>query len=70
MPLDIGSWIEAQGFQTLSMTVEHGVAAGALPLHHRDPFDRMLIAQAQLEGLTIVTRDRAFGLYDVPVLPA
>jgi PIN domain nuclease of toxin-antitoxin system len=69
-PFDITGWIQAQGFRTLSMTVEHGVAAGGLPPHHRDPFDRMLIAQAQLEGLTIVTRDKAFDLYDVPVLPA
>jgi PIN domain nuclease of toxin-antitoxin system len=39
-----------------------------LPLHHRDPFDRMLIAQAKAEGLTVITRDRIFAAYDVPVL--
>ncbi len=39
-----------------------------LPLHHRDPFDRMLVAQAQSEGLTLVTRDRAMQAYDVPLL--
>lgn len=43
---------------------------GRLPLHHRDPFDRMLIAQAQLAGLTIITRDAAFRAYDVPLLAA
>lgn len=42
--------------------------AGALPLHHRDPFDRLLIAQAQLEGLTLVTADAQISAYDVPVL--
>lgn len=44
--------------------------AGSLPLHHGDPFDRILIAQAQLEGLTIVTRDLAFKAYGVPLLMA
>jgi len=41
---------------------------GTLPPHHRDPFDRMLIAQASVEGLTIVTRDQHFPDYDIPVL--
>ena len=44
-------------------------AAARLPLHHRNPWDRLLIAQAQLETITVVTRDRAFGAYDVDVLP-
>ena len=44
--------------------------AGRLPGHHEDPFDRMLIAQALAEGLTIVTRDKRFADYGVPVLPA
>jgi predicted nucleic acid-binding protein len=48
----------------------HALTAGALPPHHRDPFDRLLIAQAQLEGLTIVTSDAAFDAYDVRVLDA
>lgn len=58
------------GFETLALTPDHAWAAGALPLHHRDPFDRMLVAQAQLEGLTIVTRDPAIARYQVAVLPA
>jgi PIN domain nuclease of toxin-antitoxin system len=45
----------------------HAVRAGELPLHHRDPIDRLLIAQAQIEGLTVLTADRVFGEYDVPV---
>jgi PIN domain nuclease of toxin-antitoxin system len=44
--------------------------AASLPLHHRDPFDRMLIAQAQAEGLTLVTDDSQIARYQVPVMPA
>jgi PIN domain nuclease of toxin-antitoxin system len=45
----------------------HALRAGELPPHHRDPFDRLLIAQAQIEGLTVLTADRAFAKYDVRV---
>jgi len=62
--------IEVEGFSRLLITYDHAVAAGALPLHHKDPFDRMLVAQAQLESLTIVTSDRKLSAYDVAVLPA
>ena len=57
-------------FEPLDVTWVHGLAAGALPRHHSDPFDRMLIAQAQLEGLTLVTTDQALAAYDVALLPA
>lgn len=60
----------AAEFDSLEITFEHALAAGALPLHHRDPFDRMLISQAITEELTIVTRDAAFEPYDVDVLVA
>jgi PIN domain nuclease of toxin-antitoxin system len=50
------------------MTAAHGLLAGGLPRHHSDPFDRMLIAQARSEGLTIVTIDSRIAAYDVPVL--
>lgn len=50
------------------MTFDHAELAGRLPPHHRDPFDRMLIARAQPEGPAIVTRDPAFDGYEVPVL--
>ena len=53
----------------LAISAEHARRAGRLPLHHADPFDRVLIAQALIEGLTLVTRDGAFGPYGVPVLP-
>jgi PIN domain nuclease of toxin-antitoxin system len=69
-PNDLGQQLERAGFVPLPITVAHGLAAGALPLHHRDPFDRMLVAQAQLEGMTIVTRDRDIARYQVAILPA
>lgn len=53
----------------LAISSDHARRAGRLPLHHRDPFDRVLVAQALAEGLTLVTRDRAFAPYGVPVLP-
>ena len=58
------------GFRPLPIGLRHARLAGRLPEHHRDPFDRMLVAQAQLEGLTIVTRDPRIGRYDVHVLAA
>lgn len=63
-----GEMLSTQNFVPLDMTVAHGMAAGSLPRHHNDPFDRMLIAQARIEGLTIITVDRAFDRYDVPLL--
>ena len=59
-----------QGFTSLDISARHAVVAAHLPLHHRDPFDRMLVAQAQLEGLTIVSRDPIFERYAVAVLRA
>jgi PIN domain nuclease of toxin-antitoxin system len=59
-----------QGFDPLPITFDHASAAGRLPRHHDDPFDRMLVAQAQLEGLTIVSRDPVFDKYAVAVLAA
>jgi PIN domain nuclease of toxin-antitoxin system len=60
--------IPANHFSELEITASHALAAGNLPLHHDDPFDRMLIAQAQLEELTIVTHDEAFAAYKVPII--
>ncbi len=57
-----------QGAKLLGITPEHVMAVESLPLHHRDPFDRMLIVQAQLEGLTLVTVDEAFSQYDVSTI--
>jgi len=52
----------------LDITPPHADLAGSLPLHHADPFDRLLIAQAQVENLVLVTQDRQFLAYGVPVL--
>jgi PIN domain nuclease of toxin-antitoxin system len=57
------------GFEPLAITFAYAQSAGSLPLHHRDPFDRMLIAQAGLGSLTIVTVDRAVTRCDVDLLP-
>jgi PIN domain nuclease of toxin-antitoxin system len=62
---DLAGVIEGQGFVGLPITIRHGQAAGALPGPHRDPFDRMLIAQAMLDGLTLVSNERAFSAYGV-----
>ena len=60
--------VRRQGFELLSITADHACAVGDLPLHHRDPFDRLIIAQARIEGLTIVTHDPQFARYDIPML--
>lgn len=69
-PHDLLSELDSEGFTRLDVSCEHATAAGRLPRHHDDPFDRMLIAQAAAEGLVVVTRDAAFRDYDVAVLPA
>jgi PIN domain nuclease of toxin-antitoxin system len=69
-PDDLAHQVEAGGFAPLPITIAHGIAAGQLARHHDDPFDRMLIAQALAEGLTIVTRDKRFSDYSVALLPA
>jgi len=58
------------GFAELAITVKHAAAAARLQLHHADLFDRMLVAQARVEGLKLVTRDAGLSAYDVPVLAA
>lgn len=67
-PDDLERQIDESGFASLPIGVTHGIAAGQLPRHHDDPFDRMLIAQAYAEGLTIVTRDKRFADYNVAML--
>lgn len=62
------SELEPNAFLELPIRAEHAARAGALPAIHSDPFDRMLIAQAQSERLTLVTADRRFIEYDVAVL--
>lgn len=55
---------------SLSIEAQHAIAAGALPRHHGDPFDRMLVSKARIEGLTLVTNDFQIARYDVPILAA
>ena len=61
LPHALRSW----PIQALHITQEHALRAGELPMHHRDPFDRMLIAQALVEEMTLLTADRAFQEYKV-----
>jgi PIN domain nuclease of toxin-antitoxin system len=68
VPEDLLVAIEETGFTELGITSFHAEKAGYLPLHHRDPFDRMLVAQAQAEGLTIVTKDTNIPLYGVSTM--
>jgi PIN domain nuclease of toxin-antitoxin system len=68
-PDDIEGQVEVSGLTPLPISIAHGIAAGQLPRHHDDPFDRMLIAQAFAEGLTVVTHDKRFADYGVPTLP-
>lgn len=56
------------GWEELPVSAAHAAAVAALPPHHRDPFDRMLVAQARIEGATVVTHDRAFEPYGVPII--
>lgn len=69
-PADLPEQVRDSGFRELPIGSGHAIAAGRLPLIHRDPFDRMLIAQARCENLTLVTRDANCQQYDVPILPA
>jgi PIN domain nuclease of toxin-antitoxin system len=60
--------LEKQSFEMLPITVEHAHAVGDLPSYHRDPFDRMLIAQAKVERFTVITHDPIFTRYHVPII--
>ena len=70
VPADIVERIRNADFVPLPADFDHAELAGRLPLHHRDPFDRMLVAQAQVENLILVTRDRNILRYEVETLTA
>jgi PIN domain nuclease of toxin-antitoxin system len=70
LPANYMDGVDHIGATLLPITVPHLRQVQSLPLHHRDPFDRMMIAQALEENLTIVTRDRAFRAYGLPLLAA
>ena len=69
-PDDLEAGIRRQGFAPLLITFHHAELAGALPPHHNDPFDRMLVAQAQAEGLILVTRDARMSPYGIRTMTA
>jgi len=62
---DLGALLAQQGFAELDVTVDHGLRAGALPGAHKDPFDRMLVAQAQAENLALISNETAFDSYGI-----
>ena len=69
-PDDMDSIIEDEGFDKLPISLFHGDQAGMLPEHHKDPFDRMLVVQAQSEGLVVVTNDEKITRYGIRVMNA
>ena len=68
LPDTVESGVEDSGFDKMLISFSHAEAAAALPPHHGDPFDRMLVAQAISEGLTLVTHDRRLEAYEVSIL--
>ena len=68
VPDDLHARILDTGVRVLGLSPAHGLAVASLPLHHRDPFDRLLVAQARQDGLTLVTADTRIHAYDVAVL--
>jgi PIN domain nuclease of toxin-antitoxin system len=72
LPDEIGRYVpdrlRRHGFELLPIELTHAIRAGTLPRHHGDPFDRMLVAQGQVEGVAIVTADPAIGRYDVETI--
>ena len=69
-PDDLDAIVEQAGFSKLSISLFHAQQAGKLPPHHKDPFDRMLIAQAQAEGLQLITQDEHFPKYGINLINA
>lgn len=66
----VPSRLATSGTAPLTVEHRHALHVASLPRHHRDPFDRLLVAQARLDGLTILTADAQLGAYEVVVLPA
>jgi PIN domain nuclease of toxin-antitoxin system len=70
VPDDLEQQLEANDFEPLPITIADSLASGRLPRYHDDPFDRMLVAQAQARNLTLVTRDLRLAEYGVSMLHA
>jgi PIN domain nuclease of toxin-antitoxin system len=69
-PDDLDAIVASEGFEKLAISFFHGEQAGALPSLHRDPFDRMLVAQAQAEGLELITADEQISPYGIKTVSA
>lgn len=69
-PADVAAWVAESGFGELPIDIAHAVRSAELPKRHRDPFDRLLVAQSQLESLTLVTSDPEIAKYEVATLDA
>ena len=67
-PDTIDAGVEDSGFEKLPISIAHAERAASLPRHHTDPFDRMLVAQSEIEDLTLVTHDRALAAYARPIV--
>ena len=67
-PADLLEQLEKAGVDLLPITARHGDRAGALPMHHRDPFDRLLIAQAAIDGLALISADDEIGKYEIDLI--
>jgi PIN domain nuclease of toxin-antitoxin system len=70
IPSDFRRVLDQQPFEMLAITAAHAHAIADIPAIHREPFDRMLVAQARVEGFTIVSRDSVFGQYNIPLIKA
>lgn len=68
VPIRLAHYLRKAGFDTIGISVDHALAAVSLPGPHRDPFDRMLVAQARIEQLAVVTTDAVFQEYEVDVV--
>ena len=70
VPANLEEVLRKDHIEVLPITLPHALAVADLPLHHQDPFDRMQIAQARLEGLVLITRDKKIRQYDVEIMRA
>ena len=70
VPEDLHQHIVRSGLRILGLDADHGLRVADFPVHHRDPFDRLLIAQARCEGLTVLTADPRIAQYDVALIDA
>jgi PIN domain nuclease of toxin-antitoxin system len=70
VPDDLHQHVMRSGLRILGLAPDHGLGVADLPMHHRDPFDRLLISQARCEGLTVLSTDARIAHYDVPMIDA